>query len=97
VIEPRRALHARIAETAEKQFAHIAESKPELLAAGCGPPSSCYSGWPALFGPSARPGRRCTVAQLACDGSGDDVEQPGRLHTAGGVCTQPGESNLEAD
>jgi len=33
--EPRRALHARIAETLEIQFAEIAESKPELLARHC--------------------------------------------------------------
>ena len=33
--EPRRALHARIAETIETQFAEIAESKPELLARHC--------------------------------------------------------------
>ena len=31
--EPRRALHARIAETLESQFAEIAESQPELLGA----------------------------------------------------------------
>jgi predicted ATPase len=30
--EPRRSLHARIAETLESQFAEIAESQPELLA-----------------------------------------------------------------
>ena len=30
--EPRRALHARIGETLERQFAEIAESQPELLA-----------------------------------------------------------------
>jgi predicted ATPase/class 3 adenylate cyclase len=30
--EPRRTLHARIAETLERQFAEIAESQPELLA-----------------------------------------------------------------
>jgi predicted ATPase len=30
--EPRRALHARIAETLESRFADIAESQPELLA-----------------------------------------------------------------
>ena len=30
--EPRRALHARIAETLEDQFAEIAENQPELLA-----------------------------------------------------------------
>ncbi len=30
--EPRRALHVRIAETMESQFAEIAESQPELLA-----------------------------------------------------------------
>jgi class 3 adenylate cyclase/predicted ATPase len=30
--EPRRALHARVAETLESQFAEIAESQPELLA-----------------------------------------------------------------
>jgi len=30
--EPRRALHARIAETLESQFAEIAESQPEILA-----------------------------------------------------------------
>ena len=33
--EPRRALHARIAETIEKQFAETAESQPELLARHC--------------------------------------------------------------
>ncbi len=33
--EPRRALHARIADTLELQFAEIAESKPELLARHC--------------------------------------------------------------
>jgi class 3 adenylate cyclase/predicted ATPase len=33
--EPRRALHARIAETIERQFAEIAESQPELLARHC--------------------------------------------------------------
>ena len=33
--EPRRALHARIAETLERQFAEIAESQPELLARHC--------------------------------------------------------------
>jgi len=33
--EPRRALHARIAEALESQFADIAESQPELLARHC--------------------------------------------------------------
>jgi predicted ATPase len=33
--EPRRALHARIAETLESQFAEIAESRPEILAHHC--------------------------------------------------------------
>ena len=33
--EPRRALHARIAETLEDQFAEIAENQPELLARHC--------------------------------------------------------------
>ena len=33
--EPRRALHARIAESLESQFAEIAESQPELLARHC--------------------------------------------------------------
>ena len=33
--EPRRALHARIAETLENQFTEIAESQPELLARHC--------------------------------------------------------------
>ena len=33
--EPRRALHARIAETLENQFAEIAERQPELLARHC--------------------------------------------------------------
>jgi len=32
---PRRALHGRIAETLESQFAEIAESQPELLARHC--------------------------------------------------------------
>ncbi len=33
--EPRRTLHARIAETIESQFAEIAENQPELLARHC--------------------------------------------------------------
>jgi predicted ATPase len=33
--EPRRALHARIAETLESQFAETAESRPEILAHHC--------------------------------------------------------------
>jgi predicted ATPase len=33
--EPRRALHARIAETLERQFTEIAERQPELLARHC--------------------------------------------------------------
>ena len=33
--EPRRALHARIAEALESQFADIAENQPELLARHC--------------------------------------------------------------
>ena len=33
--EPRRALHARIAESLESQFAEIAENQPELLARHC--------------------------------------------------------------
>ena len=33
--EPRRALHARIAETLQSQFPEIAESQPELLARHC--------------------------------------------------------------
>ena len=33
--EPRRALHARIADTLEKQFAEIAENRPEVLARHC--------------------------------------------------------------
>jgi predicted ATPase len=33
--EPRRALHARIAETLESQFAEIADNRPELLARHC--------------------------------------------------------------
>src|SRR5262249_44280737 len=33
--EPRRALHASIADTLEGQFAEIVESKPELLARHC--------------------------------------------------------------
>ena len=33
--EPRRVLHARIAETLESQFAEIAENQPELLARHC--------------------------------------------------------------
>jgi predicted ATPase len=33
--EPRRALHSRIAETLENQFAEIAENQPELLARHC--------------------------------------------------------------
>ena len=33
--EPRRALHARIAETIESQFIEITENQPELLARHC--------------------------------------------------------------
>ena len=33
--EPRRGLHARIAQTLESEFAEIAESRPELLAHHC--------------------------------------------------------------
>ena len=33
--EPRRALHARIAEVLESQFPEIAENQPELLARHC--------------------------------------------------------------
>jgi len=33
--EPRRALHARVAETLESQFSEIAENQPELLARHC--------------------------------------------------------------
>jgi predicted ATPase len=33
--EPRRALHARIAETLESSFADVAENQPELLARHC--------------------------------------------------------------
>jgi len=33
--QPRRALHARIAETLESKFAEIAERQPELLARHC--------------------------------------------------------------
>ena len=33
--EPRRAMHARIAEALESQFAEIAENHPELLARHC--------------------------------------------------------------
>ena len=33
--EPRRALHARIAEAIESQFVEIAENQPELLARHC--------------------------------------------------------------
>src|SRR6202030_1291213 len=33
--EPRRALHARIAETLQNQFAEIADNQPELLARHC--------------------------------------------------------------
>jgi class 3 adenylate cyclase len=33
--EPRRALHARIAETLESQFAEVTENQPELLAGHC--------------------------------------------------------------
>ena len=33
--EPRRALHARIAETLERQFGEMAENQPELLARHC--------------------------------------------------------------
>ena len=33
--EPRRALHARIADTLESQFAEITETRPELLARQC--------------------------------------------------------------
>ena len=35
VREPRRALHARIAETLESEFAEVADNQPELLARHC--------------------------------------------------------------
>ena len=44
--EPRRALHARIAETIESQFAEIAESRPELLARHCTSRTDRESRWP---------------------------------------------------
>lgn len=37
--EPRRALHARIAEVLESRFADVAESEPELLARHCTEPA----------------------------------------------------------
>src|SRR6185437_6339262 len=46
--EPRRALHARIAETVESQFAAIAATQPELLARHCteaGPVDKAASLW----------------------------------------------------
>jgi predicted ATPase len=33
--EPRRVLHARVAEALERQFPEVAESRPELLARHC--------------------------------------------------------------
>ena len=35
VAEPRRKLHARIAETLESQFAEISKNRPEVLARHC--------------------------------------------------------------
>jgi predicted ATPase len=46
--EPRRALHARIAETLETQFAEVAENQPELLARHCsqaGPIDKAAAQW----------------------------------------------------
>jgi hypothetical protein len=39
--EPRRVLHARIAETLESQFKEIADNQPELLTRLCLRPTRC--------------------------------------------------------
>jgi predicted ATPase len=43
--EPRRALHARIAETLESQFTEIAENQPELLARHCTEAGQIEKAW----------------------------------------------------
>ena len=68
--EPRRALHARIAETLESQFAEIAESRPELLARHCTEagssrkPLACGAK-PASGRWSVRAGRGCQFSSPA--------------------------------
>ena len=73
--EPRRALHARIAETLESQFAEIAESRPELLArhfteAGLieKAAGAVGQGGTAVIGAlGARRGRRAAYARACAD------------------------------
>lgn len=51
--EPRRALHRRIAETLESQFAEIAENQPELMARHCGE-AGLFDKAAALWGKAGR-------------------------------------------
>jgi predicted ATPase len=44
--EPRRALHARIAESLEGRFADIAETQPEVLARHCTEAGLIEGRWP---------------------------------------------------
>jgi len=56
--EPRRTLHARIAETLESQFGDIAENQPELLARHPQSASALLRGrgWPLFLGDTAAKG-----------------------------------------
>ena len=51
--EPRRTLHARIAETLESQFPEVAESQPELLARHCSEAGLIEKAW-HLWGKAGR-------------------------------------------
>jgi predicted ATPase len=53
--EPRRSLHARIAETLESQFVEVAENRPELLARHCTEAGLIEKQWP--FGARQDSGR----------------------------------------
>jgi predicted ATPase len=69
--EPRRALHARIAEALESQFAEIAENQPELLARHCTEANLIEKAagfWTALAGALVDP----------CVSSTAAVQRPGR-------------------
>jgi predicted ATPase len=70
--EPRRALHARIAETLESQFADVAESQPELLARHF--TEAGLIGRPRRYGAN-----RTAVAGALGAGRSRRAAQPGRL------------------
>ena len=64
--EPRRALHARIAETLESQFAEIAENQPEVLARHCTEAGLIETAVPVLGqGGRARRSQRSANAEAA--------------------------------